>query len=565
MRTFWICGLLAGICWTGAAQSLRTPSGMLWAGSTFSLRAVATTQDGRPLHVSNQATVTVGEVIRWRVAIEGESAITVPSSEGWFTLLIQNRSNAVDALNLRLKTNESADASPWSIALLEQREDGSGFNNGLLLTDSTSLLMPGESRRLYLRVRPPGDRNTDGAWINWTGSSQRAPTLSWSRDFACGVEASRWTHTGASTPPSNRIVGVPLLVQGRLYWLTWDGTLLRLYRTPNPLSVNTTFSNNASFEARINMPEPTHQTVLIGDRWYLLTRAGQIVFFLLSQAQGGTTLAAQPLNLPSGVVPDSNLPLVNCAGNLCFVDRQNRIWAFNRATGLFTLLAAFSSQPITYLTVLNGDLLAVGRADGQVDIYNGATPVAFGLRVPGAGNQPVQFVGMHHELLMVAVGNTLAVYNTSTVKWLWARTLDSAIVAPPVLDTRTKGACYALTEGGWLYGFGLMRGETLPLYPRRLFETWVARAALSCVTRADREVPYLYLQAELADSTVRTLFITANHPLNRFVHPTTLVNTPIGSHWLFTGNTDQDLAIQWVSWGAGNEANRGAFYAFRLR
>jgi hypothetical protein len=538
---------------------------MLWAGSTFSLRAVATTREGRPLSVSNAATVTVGEVICWRVVVEGEPALTVPGSEGWFTLLIQNRSNTVDALNLRIKTQESVDASPWSIALFEQQEDGSGFSNGLLLAESTSPLMPGESRRLFLRARPPSDRNTDGAWINWVGASQRAPTLSFSRDFACGVEASRGTHTSTTTPSSHRIVGAPVLIQGRLHWLTWDGYLLRLYRTPNPLSVHTTFSSNISFEARISMPEPTHQTVLIGDRWYLLTRTGQIVFFLLSQAQGATTLSAQPLNLPDGVVPDPNLPLVNCAGNLCFVDRQNRIWSFSHTTELFTMLPAFSSQPITCLTVLNGDFLAAGRADGRVDIYNGVVPVLVGLRVPGAGNQPVNFVQIHEGWLTLAVGDTLAVYDTRTGKWLWARTLDSAIVASPVLDTRTKGACYALTEGGWLYGFALARGELLPLYPRRLFETWVTRAALACLTRADREVPYLYLQAELADNTVRTLFITANHPLNRFVNSTSLANAPIGSQWLFTGNTDQDLAIQWVSWGAGSDANRGAFYAFRLR
>jgi hypothetical protein len=356
-----------------------------------------------------------------------------------------------------------------------------------------------------------------------------------------------------------------VLIQGRLHWLTWDGYLLRLYRTPNPLSVHTTFSSNISFEARISMPEPTHQTVLIGDRWYLLTRTGQIVFFLLSQAQGATTLAAQFINLPSGVTPDPNLPLVNCVGNLCFADRQNRIWVYDSATGLFTALPAFSNQPITHLTALGGNLLAVGRADGQVDIYNGVVPVLVGLRAPGAGSQPVNFVQIHEGWLTLAVGDTLAVYDTHTGKWLWARTLDSAIVASPVLDTRTKGACYALTEGGWLYGFALPRGELLPLYPRRLFETWVTRAALACLTRADREVPYLYLQAELADNTVRTLFITANHPLNRFVNSTSLANAPIGSQWLFTGNTDQDLAIQWVSWGAGSEANRGAFYAFRLR
>lgn len=565
MRAYWICGLLVWTCWTGTAQPLRTPEGMLWAGSTFSLRATVTTQDGHPLGISEQAIVTVGEVIRWRVAIEGEPTLTVPGSEGWFTLIIQNCSNTVDALNIRLRTTESADAHRWNIALFEQREDSTGFNDGALLTDSTSPLMPSESRRLLLRVRPPSNRNTDGAWINWVGVSQRAPTLSFSRDFACGVEAAQWTHTNTSTMPYHQIIGQPLLIQGRLYWLTWDGYLLRLYRTPNPLSVNTTFSNNTSLEARVHMPEPTHQTVLIGDRWYLLTQTGEIVFFPLSEAQGATTISAEFINLPSEVTPDLNLPLVNCAGNLCFVDRQSRIWVFDSATELFTALPTFSSQPISHLTVLNGNLLAVGREDGQVDIYNGVAPVLVGLRVPGVSGQPVQFVGIYQEQLIVATGDTLAVYHMNTDKWLWVRVLDSTIVAPPALEVFGKGSCYVLTEGGWLYGFSLLHGGMKPLYPRRLFETWVARAALSCLTRADREVPYLYLQAELADGTVRTLFITATNPLNRFVNPTTLVNTPIGSHWLFTGNTDQDLAIQWVSWGAGNAANRGAFYAFRLR
>ncbi|MGQ9658057.1 MAG: hypothetical protein ACUVV1_09170 [Fimbriimonadales bacterium] len=565
MRVFWMCGLLAGICWTGAAQPFRTPSGMLWAGSTFSLRAVATTSNGQPLNLSNPATVTVGAVIRWRVVLESEPALTVPDSEGWFTLLIQNRSNAMDALNIRLKTFESADASPWNIALFEQREDGSGFSSGALLSNSTSLLMPGESRRLYLRARPPSNRNTDGAWINWIGLSQRAPSVKYSYDFACGVEAAHRVHTSTSTAPSHRIIGHPRLIGGRLHWLTWDGLHLRLYLTPNPLSVNTTFSNNTQFVARIPMPEPTHQTVLIGDRWYLLTREGQIVFFLLSDTQNATTLPAQSLNLPSGVVPAPHLPLVECIGRLCFADTQNRIWAYDAATERFIPLFAFSTQPITHFSVLNNSLLVVGRADGQVDIYAGTIPVVQNLRVPGAGSQPVHFVALHQDILTLAVGNTLAIYHAASAKWLWVRTLDSAIIAPPVLDTRGKLACYALTENGWLYGFGLPGGEPMALYPRRLFETPIRRAALSCLTRADREVPYLYLQAELVDNTVRTLFITATNPLNRFVNPTELVNTPIGGQWLFTGNTDQDLAIQWVSWGVGSDGNRGAFYAFRLR
>ncbi|BCW96491.1 MAG: hypothetical protein KatS3mg018_1973 [Fimbriimonadales bacterium] len=544
---------------------MRTPDGMLWAGSTFSLRAIATTHDGRLSSVSNQATVRVGEVIRWRLFAEGESAQTVQGSEGWFTLLLQNRGNTIDALNLRIKVNESADASPWIITQFEQRADGSAFSNGSLLSDATSPFMPGESRRLYLRVRPPGDRNTDGAWIDWLGVSQRNASTTLSRDFAVGMETAIAHHTAASPPPNYRIVGNPVLVAGRLYWLTWDGMLLRLYRTPNPLSVNTTFSNNTSFEARISMPEPTSQTVLIGDRWYLRTQSGQIGFFLLSQAQGGTTLSAQFINLPGGVVPAPHLPLVNCAGNLCFVDTQNRVWQFNSATGVFTLLVSFSSRPITAFSALDTNLLAVGRDDGRIDIYYEAAPVVQNFRAPTAGNQPVRFLRLHQGLLLLAVGNTLAIYHIDTAKWLWAHTLDSAIIAPPVLDMRHKGACYALTESGWLYGFALPRGEILPLYPRRMFDSWVARAALSCRARADREIPYLYLQAELADGTVRTMLITAHNPLNRFIHSTNLISTPIGGQWLFTGNTDQDLAIQWVSWGTGSEANRGMFYAFRLR
>jgi hypothetical protein len=84
---------------------------------------------------------------------------------------------------------------------------------------------------------------------------------------------------------------------------------------------------------------------------------------------------------------------------------------FDSATELFTALPTFSSQPISHLTVLNGNLLAVGREDGQVDIYNSVAPVLVGLRAPGASGQPVQFVGIYQEQLIVAAGDTLAAYN----------------------------------------------------------------------------------------------------------------------------------------------------------
>ncbi|MFN3690827.1 MAG: hypothetical protein ACK4UU_07895, partial [Fimbriimonadales bacterium] len=164
MRYIGFSGLLVGMFCAGAAQPTRTPDGTLWAGTTFSLRAVASIGN-QPVQLSNEASVSVCAVVRWRVVYETPPAQTVSGSEGWFTLLLTNQSNTVDALALRLKSNESADASPWGFTLFEQREDGAGFQNGTLLTESTSLLMPGETRRLFLRARPPGDRNTDGAFL----------------------------------------------------------------------------------------------------------------------------------------------------------------------------------------------------------------------------------------------------------------------------------------------------------------------------------------------------------------------------------------------------------------
>ena len=175
MRYLYICGLLAGMIGAGVAQPARTPDGTLWAGTTFSLRATATTGN-QIVRLSNESNVSVGAIIQWRVVQESVPAQTIPGSEGWFTLLLTNRSNTVDALNLRLKSYESGDVAPWSFAMYEQREDGSGFNNGNFLTEATWVFMPGETRRLFIRANPPGNRNTDGALLNWFGK-KRCPFL----------------------------------------------------------------------------------------------------------------------------------------------------------------------------------------------------------------------------------------------------------------------------------------------------------------------------------------------------------------------------------------------------
>ncbi|MDM7461667.1 MAG: hypothetical protein P3X24_008490 [bacterium] len=565
MRYFWLCWLLAGTVATGSAQPPRTPDGMLWAGTTFQLRAIATSDTGQTLSLSPEAQITVGVVSNWRIVHETENAQTVAGSEGWFTFVVANRGNAIDWLNWRIKSNESRDASPWDLMLFEEREDGSGFSSGAPLSDKTSPLAPCEARRLYLRVRPPSNRLTDGVFVEWIGLPQQNPTTIHRLEFAAGTESAHNLHTTATTWNGHTVIGEPQLIQGRLYWLTWDSLMLRLYRTPNPLSVSTPFNNNISMEARIHMSEPTHNTVLMGDHWYLLTRTGQIVFFSLAQAQGGRTLNAFVLDLPEGVSVDAGVPLTRLGTFLCFADRQNRIWLFNPTHFTFTQLPYTSSQPITVLAPIDNGALAVGRADGRVDIYQGDRPALSNLRVPGAGSQAVRFLERQGPHLLVAAGTRVGMYHLNTRKWHSIYVLESAPVAPPAYDARTD-TLYVLTQQGWLHGYDLAKGGFRPLYPHRLFsEPSVARATLHTLTRANRDTTYLYLQAQLSDGTVRTMFITGEHPLNRFVNPQIPPNVPVGTRWLFTGDTEQDLALCWVAYGAGSEANRGAFYGFRLR
>lgn len=565
MRYLWLCGLLAGIIAGGSAQPPRTPDGLPWAGTTFLLRAFATSSTGQPLALSPEASVSVGALVQWQVIRESEDTQTLTGSEGWFTLLVVNRSNTIDALSLRLKSFESGDASPWTFTLFEEQEDGSGFSNGQARANSTSILAPGEGRRLFLRVNPPSDRRTDGAFLNWLGFSQITPSQSFVRDFAVGVEATHWLHTAASTWANNQLVGEPALIQGRLHWLIWDGQNLRLFRTPNPLSASTTFPNNIAFEARINAPAPTQNTVLIGDNWYLLTQSGRIVFFSLAQARGGVTVNVIPISLPSGVEPEPNLPLTRLGTFLCFVDRQNRLWLFNPANFTFAQLPTASNQPITALSPLGDMMLAVGRADGRIDVYQGDSIAFANLRLPGAGRQAVRFVCLQNGLLTVVAGARLGLYHLDSRKWLWMYVLDSPPITRPARDAQ-RGVCYVLTQNGWLYGISHRTGAPLPLYPYRIFtEPTIARAALHCHARADREVTYLYLQAQFTDGNIRTMFITAENPLNRFVNTQLPANAPIGTRWLFTGDTDQDLALCWVSFGAGSSGTSGAFFGFRLR
>ncbi len=100
MRTTAQIGIFCLIVSLGTAQGHRTPHGELWAGTTLTLRAYAFSSTKSFLALSNESSVRVGQVVRWRMEYESSPFLTVASNEGWFSLKLTNRGNGVDWLNL---------------------------------------------------------------------------------------------------------------------------------------------------------------------------------------------------------------------------------------------------------------------------------------------------------------------------------------------------------------------------------------------------------------------------------------------------------------------------------
>jgi hypothetical protein len=81
-------GRLWGVLWGAIAilgsvradvsgGALRTPNGLLWAGTTFQLRASATANNTLVAQ-SDAAQMRVGQVVRWQWQLESANALSVP-------------------------------------------------------------------------------------------------------------------------------------------------------------------------------------------------------------------------------------------------------------------------------------------------------------------------------------------------------------------------------------------------------------------------------------------------------------------------------------------------------
>ena len=99
----------------------RTPNGMLWAGTTFQLRASATANSNLVAQ-SDAALVQVGQVIRWQWRLESEHALSVPQgADAVFRVRVVNDGNGWDNLTFGLARYEVEGQQNWTVDLFENR------------------------------------------------------------------------------------------------------------------------------------------------------------------------------------------------------------------------------------------------------------------------------------------------------------------------------------------------------------------------------------------------------------------------------------------------------------
>jgi hypothetical protein len=547
------------------AQAMRTPDGMLWAGTTFTLRAVATNASGTPLALSETAQVRVGQIIRWQWEYESPPYLTVPS-EGWFTLLARNKGNGVDALRLKLATSEGVDTTPWQTALFEQLSEDWLFGEASPVNEQTTPFMPSEVRRLFIRMRPPSDRNTDGVFLSLSAQSvlnnRALPPLG----FVAGAETQIWQHTDAYTWFNFFLVAPPQLLNGRLFWIATDGTTVRLFSTPQPLSTEHTFQNNIRFEANLRGIVPAGGSAVIGNRWYLTNTSGLIAWFDWTQATNGANVNVQWLNLPPNMVANPDCPLVSDGFRLYYALPTHHLGVYNPADGALNTLLFANPSPIVRLQELPNRLIFIGRENGIFDLVWWGRVMATGVSLNGSGRIVGAALDERRGNLIVARGNRIGCYSLFSGRWLWVTETEAPLVSIPATDTKTD-AVYALTQDGWLYAFDLSTGSPCLFYPQPLItEAPVASASLRVISRTDRKVPYLYIAAQLdmaGTLQVRVFHVTATNPFNRFYCTTIVDGAVLGEGLLFTGSTQTDLMLVWC-WRTVADP-RAWFYGFRLR
>lgn len=559
-----------------STSALRTPNGLLWAGTTFQLRAAAS-MGNQALALSDAAQVRVGQVIRWQWQVAspvGQSVISGVNSEAIFQVRVTNDGNGWDRLSFSLAQLETVEQPTWTVEL---RESATGQGGSLLPNGLGSSIAPGGGMFYLVRKRPPGSAiPTDGVWSRLQAAASDGSTQQVLGEFVAGAVRSEWVPARAWSWGVHTQFVTPILHQGRLFWMGTDSsnnTVVFYTRDMVEATTGSTVGNERLTGRTLRNFRPTGFSVALGNSWFV-GQGNQLVRIDLAQAQlaNATTPVVFPVQFPAGVQPRLDIEPIVFNGRLYVAGSDGRLYAF-REDGL--RVGQSAAIPANYGALSTnivqiGRIFYVGTQNGwlvQIDALTGNLRTARRIATqPMHSLAPTAF----GRALLTRMGNReILCINPNQLSVLWRRAVEEDIVSPISASPEQEVGAF-LTRSGMLYALHTRMGMTLAHYPQRIFgEQVITSATIGFARRADRRASYLYVLAQRntgSESQHQALFraVTLENPYNRieFGEQTLLVGSQYLPRVMFTGNRASSYCLL-ASQRA--ESSGGTVAAMRLR
>jgi hypothetical protein len=392
-------GRLWGVLWGAIAilgsvradvsgGALRTPNGLLWAGTTFQLRASATANNTLVAQ-SDAAQVQVGQVVRWQWQLESANALSVPQGarRPFSACAWSNDGNGWDNLTFGLARYEVEGQQNWTIDLFENRAGDGQVSGSPSVNGAGSPLPPGGDMLYLVRMRPPSSSiPTDGASSQLLATPNGAPQAQVLGEFVAGVRRDEWVRTRAWSYGSSHELVPATLYQGRLFWMgtdASDNTIIFRTRDAVEATQGSGLGNERiPYGRTLRNFRPMGFSVVLGDGWF--TGLGnQLVRIDLPRVVANNT-SSDPYTVvafPPGVQPRLDLAPLAANGRLYVAGSDRRLHAIS-ADGV--RIGQSAPMPPNYGAfstnlVQMGRILYIGTDQGwvvQFDALTGAVRTA---------------------------------------------------------------------------------------------------------------------------------------------------------------------------------------------
>jgi hypothetical protein len=521
--------ILGSACADVSSGAPRTPNGMLWAGTTFQLRASATVNN-LLVTQSGVAQVQVGQVVRWQWQVESPNGLSVSQgTDAVFQVRLINDGNGWDSLTFTLEREELENRRNWTIELRETQRwgrlviDNSG-NGG-----AGSVIRPGDEMLYLVCARTPGwNVPTDGVHMRLAARATGATQAQILGEFVAGVRRDDSIRTRAWSYGDHTNLVPAVLYHGRLFWMgtnpnTNETRIFRLRDAVEAPEGGGLGSERLVYGRPLRNFRPTGFSVVLGDGWF--TGLGNQLIRIDLPRVVANNMSSDPYQIvqfPPGVQPRMELTPLVSNGRLYVAGSDRRLHAISPdgvRIGQSALLppnyGAFSTNLVQI-----GRVFYIGTDQGwvvQFDALTGALRTARRVSMQPIHSLAPAFMG--RALLVRAGPRELYALHPSQMSVQWRRAFTEDLVSPVVASSQGEVGA-VVDKQGRLFAFHTRFGFNLPLYPQTLFgDQQLSSASVAIVRRADRQVGYVYVLGQLAreETNPQALFriVTLENPLNR--------------------------------------------------